>query len=347
MDLEMLLFLSRLKMSFLAMKNSRFMENDLLWSLKLIIFQPPSLAVRARLSSITFLAITACLLWSTAFAGVKIGLQYTTPLQFAGLRFFLAGLYILPFCGNIPASLVQIGRNWKAVLRLALFQTFLLYAMFYLGISLVPAGLTAIIIGANPLFSAIFAHILLRDDKLNVRKLIAIGLGMTGVVVIAASRENFSWLEGKEFWGILILIMANIAGSIGNVFVVKYRTGLSPLLLNSAQLMAGGAALFLLSIPFEGIKPGLNSYPYYISLVWLSLMSATAFSIWFTLLRRPGVKVSELNIWKFLIPVFGAMLSWIILADESADWVGIAGMVFIGLSLIVLNINHVRKKHKL
>jgi len=238
-------------------------------------------------------------------------------------------------------------QNWKAVLRLALFQTFLLYALFYLGISRVPAGLTAIIIGANPLFSAIFAHILLRDDRLNLPKLAAIGLGMTGVVVIAASRENFSWIEGKEFWGILILVMANIAGSIGNVFIVKYRTGMSPVLLNSAQLMAGGAALFLVSIPFEGLSFGVNQYPYYISLGWLSFMSAAAFSIWFTLLRRPGVKVSELNIWKFLIPVFGALLSWIILPDEKAEIIAVTGMVFIGLSLIVLNFNNARKNRKL
>jgi drug/metabolite transporter (DMT)-like permease len=279
--------------------------------------------------------------------GVKIGLRYTTPLQFAGIRFFLAGIYILPFCGNILISLRKIKDNWRAVLRLALFQTFLLYALFYLGISMVPAGLTAIIIGANPLFSAISAHMLLKDDRLSLRTLAAIALGMAGVVIIAGSRGNFSWVEGREFWGIVILICANIAGSIGNAFVVRYKTSMSPILLNSSQLMAGGAALFLISIPFEGLSFGINQLPYYISLAWLSIMSATAFSIWFVLLKRPGVKMSELNIWKFFIPVFGALLSWLILIDERADIISIIGMVFIGLSLIVLNASHVRKNRKI
>jgi drug/metabolite transporter (DMT)-like permease len=302
--------------------------------------------MRSKLLSTTALAITACLLWSTAFVGVKIGLQYTTPLQFAGIRFFLAGLYILPFCGRPGNSLRQIGRHWKQVLRLGLFQTFLLYTCFYIGISMVPASLTAIIIGASPLFSAIVAHILLHDDRLDFRKLGSISLGIGGVVIIAASRENFSWQEGKEFWGILILVAANLAGSIGNVVVVKYRDGLPPLLLNSSQLMAGGAGLFLLSIPFEGLSFGLNQYPYYISLGWLSFMSATAFSIWFVLLRRPGIKVSVLNVWKFLIPVFGAMLSWIILPDERPEFIAVTGMVFIALSLIVLNIKDLRRRIK-
>jgi drug/metabolite transporter (DMT)-like permease len=277
---------------------------------------------------------------------VKIGLRYTAPLQFAGIRFLLSGIYILPFCGNLLKSVKLIRQNWKEVVRLALFQTFLLYTMFYLGISLVPAAITAIIIGASPLFSAILAHLFLGDDKLTFRKMASISLGMTGVIIIAVSRGSFSWLEGKEFWGILILILANVAGSMGNVIVVKYRMGLPPLLLNSAQLMTGGLGLILLSIPFEGLTFGINEAPYYISLGWLSLMSAVAFSIWFILLRRPGVKVSELNVWKFLIPVFGAVLSWVILADEHPEVTALTGMLLIGLSLIVLNANHIRKINK-
>ena len=302
--------------------------------------------LRSRVLSTTFLAIVACLLWSTAFAGVKIGLKYTTPLQFAGFRFFLSGIYILPFCGNLLRSVTLIRQNWKEVMRLALFQTFLLYTLFYLGINLVPAAITAIIIGASPLFSAILAHLLLNDDKLSMRKMISISLGMTGVVVIAVSRGSFSWVEGKEFWGIVILILANMAGSMGNVIVVKYRFGLPPLLLNSAQLMTGGLGLILLSIPFEGLTLGINEPQYYISLGWLSFMSAVAFSIWFILLRRPGIKVSELNVWKFLIPVFGAVLSWVILIDEHPETIAMIGMMLIGLSLIVLNANQIRINNK-
>src|SRR5690554_6315215 len=50
--------------------------------------------------STTFMAIVAAWLWSTAFVGVKIGLEYHSPLQFAGIRFFLSGLFILLFMGR-------------------------------------------------------------------------------------------------------------------------------------------------------------------------------------------------------------------------------------------------------
>ena len=73
-----------------------------------------------------FLAIIACLLWSSAFAGIKIGLRYTTPLQFAGIRFMLAGLLILPFCGDLSVYLRDVIAHHRTVALVSFFQTTLL-----------------------------------------------------------------------------------------------------------------------------------------------------------------------------------------------------------------------------
>jgi len=54
-------------------------------------------------------------------------------------------------------------------------------------------------------------------------------------------------------------------------------------------------------------------------------------------LQRPGVKVSILNTWKFLIPASGAALSWILIKDEKPDWISILGMLVITVSLVTLN----------
>jgi drug/metabolite transporter (DMT)-like permease len=74
-------------------------------------------------------------------------------------------------------------------------------------------------------------------------------------------------------------------------------------------------------------------------LLWLAFISAVAFSLWFWLLRRPGVKVSDLNLWKFIIPVSGAILSWVILPDESPNMSSIFGMAMIALSIVLFNKN--------
>jgi len=64
-------------------------------------------------------------------------------------------------------------------------------------------------------------------------------------------------------------------------------------------------------------------------------MAASAFSLWFKLLQRPGVKVSELNLWKFVIPVLGAILSWLLIPDEHPEWLTVSGMIIITVSLIM------------
>ena len=64
-------------------------------------------------------------------------------------------------------------------------------------------------------------------------------------------------------------------------------------------------------------------------------MSAFTFSRWYVLLKRPEVKVSDLNLWKFIIPVFGAVLSWLLVHGENPERLTIIGKIIITGSLIL------------
>ena len=138
---------------------------------------------------INLLAIFACFLWSTAFVGIKAGLEYTTPLQFAGIRFFLAGLMILPFI-NFKKAYNELRENLPFIIKVAIFQTFFQYAFFYLGVARVSGALSAVIIGAGPLFIAIMAHFMMPDDKLTLKKTIGIIVGLAGIVLFALTKES-------------------------------------------------------------------------------------------------------------------------------------------------------------
>lgn len=301
--------------------------------------------MRTKLSSTIFLAILACLLWASAFVGIKIGLQYTTPLQFAGIRFFISGLIVLPFSPQLKNYFHLLVKNWKVVFIITLLQTFVHYSLFYTGISMVPGALGAIVVGAGPLFVAIVAHFGMPDDKMSWQKVGVILLGLAGVVMVSLERGSFSG-EGKLILaGIGLLILTNINSGFTNIIVARDKDKVPPLVLSSASMTFGGLMLFLFSIPVEGLHFSAKPIEYYAALAWLSFLSAAAFSIWFTLLKRPGVKVSDLNMWKFIIPVFGAILAWIILPDEHPDIVSITGMLITGSSLFLLNYLN-RKKMK-
>lgn len=295
------------------------------------------------LSQTTFLAIIASLLWSSAFVGVKIGLKYHTPLQFAGVRFLLAGLILLPVIGNWARFKTEVETNFWFVCLVAFLQVVLQYTFFYMGVNLVPASISAMIVGSSPLFVALVAHFSIKSDRLNWVKFLSILLGISGVAVITLGRRNLPSGAEIAIGGVLFLIMNNVSSGISNVVIAQKRNSVSPLVLTSSSLIIGGLEMILISLPVEGLPK--HSFPagYFVALAWLSFLSATAVTIWNTLLQRPEVKVSELNIWKFLIPVSGAILSWLILPNESPDLLSVLGMCLIGSSLVVLNLFQKKK----
>jgi drug/metabolite transporter (DMT)-like permease len=293
--------------------------------------------VKNILKSTVFLAIVACFLWSTAFAGVKIGLKYMPPYQFAGLRFQIAGLVLIPVFGNIKVYFHYLKRNIWFVLLVAFLQTFLMYGLFYTGMNLVPGSLGAMVIGSGPVFAALVAHFAMKNDRLNTMTVSSFLVGIVGIVIINIGRHSSSSINWLELTGVFILILNNVVSGAYNVVVMKSKRQIPSLVLSSASLWIGGAALLLFSIPVEGIR--IQNYPleFFISLAWLSFLSAAAFAIWFVLLKRPGVKVSYLNSWKFIIPVLGAALSWLLLPNESPDVYSVVGMLIVGASLLIMN----------
>ncbi|HEX2919953.1 MAG TPA: DMT family transporter [Bacteroidales bacterium] len=294
-----------------------------------------------------FLAIISCLLWATAYATIKIGLQYDTPFHFAGLRFIISGILILPFAGNLKEYFCEINKHRRLVAEITFFQIVVNYSLFYHGLNMVPGALGAIIVGSQPLITAIIAAIMHQDDKITKRKMITIFSGIAGVVLISAGRQALKLGSALELLGVLMIILANAGVSISNVIVSVRGRGMNPFVLSSSTLFLGGLILYLVSFPVEGIHRESLPSEYWLTLAWLSFMAAAAFSVWFMLLQRPGVKVSELNLWKFIIPGTGAILSWWLVPGENPDWFTVFGMLVISFSLILFFSNSPGKKQEI
>lgn len=278
-------------------------------------------------------AVLACLLWSTAFVTVKNALEYQSPLTIAGMRFVLAGLIQIPFCQHWSAPLALLRTEFRTVFLVSLFHTIFLYATFFIGMSWVRGAEGAIMIGSGPLCAALVAHLMMHDDKLDRQTITSIGFGMLGIVFISLASKPWNPVGMKEFFGLLLLLSGSVVSAIGNVVVAKRKGGLPPIALNSAQMLIGGLVLLLIALPFEGVPTLALPAAFYGLLLWLAVISSTAFAIWFHLLAR--MKVSRLNLWKFLIPLCGAMLSWIFLPDETPSLPSLIGMVLIAIGIVI------------
>ena len=250
------------------------------------------------------LAIFVCLLWGTAFASVKFGLSYLTPLHLCGVRFTLAGIFLIPLLIYKKTDWNQCMKEWRFLLKFAFIQTVIQYSLFNFGLDKVAAAVSAIIIGIGPLMAAVMAHIFLPNDKLTVKKSVAIALGILGVVFISLSKGFDGGSLNLEFWiGLTCLFLSCASGFYADITVKKYSGKLSPYVLAAMGNLLGGIIIYVLAVIIgEGtpIKP--LDIPFYLNMVWLGIIPAATFAIWYSLISQPGVKVSELNIWRFSIP---------------------------------------------
>ena len=290
----------------------------------------------AKLSPVTVAlsAIGVCVLWSTAFAAVQTAFQYTDgPVTLAGVRFCIAGCILIPFGGHPRNYAAFLRRSWRPVMLVSLFQTVILYGLAFWGMSMARGAQSAIMMGASPLIASVMAHFIMPGDRMTWRKILAIALGMAGVAVISLSSKPWGEAGPSECLGLFILFLAQFSSVIGNILVARRRTHMPAALLNSAQIGMGGVILVLIGLGVEGIPRVPTAPTFYAVLLWLALISAICFTVWFHLLRY--VSVSRLNMWGFVTPVSGAMFSWTFLAKESPDALSIIGMIAVALAMVL------------
>ncbi len=290
-------------------------------------------------------AILTCIIWGTAFAFAKIGFEYVEPMRLSGMRFTLAGILLWPVIYVQKIKISSFIKHWRFMLLFAFLQTFMQYGMFFMGLDKVPGATAAIIIGAGPLFVAIMAHFLLANDRMTLRKIFAIVIGLAGVVFISLTKGEMMSSGYSFYIGILLLVVSNIIGGFTNIMVVKHKSNISPVALTSFANFTGGLMLFIVSLFIEGEK-GLG-YPveFWAALIWLAIIPASCFSMWYTLLQKPGVKVSELNMWKFVIPIVGCVLSWLLLPNEYPDKSSLIGIITITIALLIFQLP-IKKAHE-
>jgi drug/metabolite transporter (DMT)-like permease len=242
---------------------------------------------------------------------------------------------ILPFTLRPGEYIRMVKANRSLVFWVTLLQTLINYTLFYIGMEKVPGAIGAVIVGSQPFVTAIVSRIMIREERFTRAKVLTIILGLAGIVLVSVGRQEFNFSGPAELIGIVLIFIANISTATSNVLISKNGKNMNPLVLSSFSLLIGGLIIFLFSFTVEDV-PSKPDFPlkYWLVLIWLAFMSAFTFSKWYVLLKRPEVKVSDLNLWKFIIPVFGAIMSWMIVPDENPDWVTVIGMIIISLSLI-------------
>ena len=297
---------------------------------------------------VMFVAIVCCALWGSAFPAIKMGYQWfaiptddsATQILFAGCRFLLAGILTIVIGSVLTRNFLKPKRtSWKKIIILSFFQTSLHYVCFYIGLAHTTGVKSSILNGMNVFVAIIIAALLFKQEKLTTVKLLASMLGFAGIVLINLNGNGLDFdfhLQGEG-----MILLSTCCYGMSSALIRVYGKNENSVMLSGYQFAFGGLVMIVVGFMLGGRLIQWNEKGIGI-LLYLSFVSAVAYTLWALLLRYN--EVSKVTIYGFFNPVFGAVLSAILLEEAGQQFGFKEGLALLLISVGIFIVQKVRGK---
>ncbi len=267
-----------------------------------------------------FLPFLFVFLWSTGFVGAKFGLPYAEPLTFLLTRYLLVlglmTMFALATRAPWPSDARQIFHIAVAGL---LMQALYLGGVFVAIKNGLPAGVTALLVGMQPLLTACGAGWLL-GERVSARQWLGLALGFAGVTLVVVNKLGDVALGPMMFPAVFALIGIT-AGTL-------YQKRFCP----SFDLRSGSVIQFLPTAVLTGIAAGFTETmhiewtpDFVFALLWLVLVLSFGAISLLNLLIRSGSAVHVASLF-YLTPPTTALIAWAVFG-ETLGGLALAGML--------------------
>ncbi len=264
------------------------------------------------------------LLWSTGFIGAKYGLPYAEPLTFLSTRYVLVialmSLLALAMRAPWPASpreALHIGVTGVLVQALYLGGVFM---SIHRGL---PAGISALVVGMQPLLTAALAGALL-GERVSARQWAGLALGFGGVALVVGSKANVDGVDGDALIHMLVPALAALLGiTAGTLYQKRFcprfdlRTG------SVMQFLPSLVLTLLVASQTETLQIQWTG-DFVFALGWLVLVLSIGAISLLNLLIRSGSAVNVASLF-YLTPPTTALIAWAMFG-ETLSMLAIAGM---------------------
>ena len=259
-------------------------------------------------------------LWSTGFVGAKFGLPYAEPLTFLLMRYALV-IVLMALAAVISGA--QWPKTVSAYVHLAV-AGILMQAIYLGGVFLaikqgLPAGMVSLLVGLQPLLTAILAIAVL-GEAVSRRQWVGLVLGITGTALVLSGRIE----GGFSLSGVWPALFALLAITLGSLYQKRFcphfdwRTG------SAIQFLAAALVTLPLAVAFEGFYVQFTG-EFIFALGWLVfVLSLGAISLLNYLIRH-GSAVNVASLF-YLVPPVTALIAWAWFG-ETLSLISLGGLV--------------------
>ncbi len=259
-------------------------------------------------------------LWSTGFIGAKLGLPYADPLTFLLARYVLALGLMTAFALATRAPWPRDGRQiFHIGVSGVLVHAFYLGGVFIAIKHGLPAGVTALLVGMQPLLTACGAGPVL-GERVSARQWLGLALGFVGVALVVSHKLGDVPLPAMLVPA-LVALLAITAGTL-------YQKRFCP----HFDLRTGSVIQFLPAAVLTAIVAGASETmriewagEFVFALLWLVLVLSFGAISLLNLLIRKGSAVNVASLF-YLTPPSTALIAWLVFG-ETLTGLALAGMV--------------------
>jgi len=268
-------------------------------------------------------------LWSTGYIFAKLGLPAAEPATFLAVRF----LIVVPLLLGLALALRARWPSWRAAGHSAVVGVLLhvacLGGVFAAIAKGVPAGVSALIVGLQPLLTATLVGPAL-GERVRPVQWAGLLLGLVGVVLVL--REKLALGQGSTL-GYLLCFGALAGITTGTIYQKRFCARVDLVAGGVVQFTAALAVTAILALAFETMRVAWTA-DFIIAVAWLAIvLSGMTVALLMWLIRRgAAAKVASLF---YLTPAVAALMAWPHFG-ETFGFVGLAGMALtvIGVALV-------------
>lgn len=269
------------------------------------------------------------LMWGFSWPFLKIGVTYSPPVLFAGIRTFIGGAIIIPFAWQTRKRL-QLKHTWKIYMISSLLNVVLFFGLQTIAVFYLPSGLVSVIVFLQPVLVGLFAWIWL-GEILHWRKVIGLFLGFTGVALVSV--EGF--IGHVSLIGVLIALIASIGWGLGTVYMKSVQRRVDMIWLIALQFSIGGLLLSGVGSFFQNWAKIQWTPVFLWSLAYSSVIGVgLSWMIWIQLMYRG--EVSRIATFTFLVPILAVISGIVFLHEPITVWL-IGGLIFAALGIWFAN----------
>lgn len=260
-------------------------------------------------------------LWATGFIGARYAMPWSEPFSFLGLRFALAAAILVALALVLRARALAARQAASAAFVGALVHGAYLGGVFWSIRNGMPAGLSALIIGLQPLITAVIAGFAL-GEKVLPRHWAGLAIGFAGILIVLYPKIGDA-IGGVTAATLMASFFGVVAISAGTVWQKRHLAGVDLVPATLWQYVGATALMAAASFAFE-TRAFVLSGELIFAMIWLVLvLSIGAIFLLMHMIREGEMaKVSSLF---YLVPAVTALIAWA-LFDETLTPLQLAGM---------------------